>query len=88
MAFRRSCLSAHDAPLTQARVTGRDANSPLETVSCRQDPLVVDQGAPAGMPAVYVQTGLPWPRSRRSILAPHDLGVEWCDATNWTEKTN
>lgn len=67
---------------------GRDPNSPLETVSCRQDPLVVDQGAPAGMPAAYVQTGLPWPSSLRSILTSHNLGVEWCDAANWTEKTN
>lgn len=88
MTFRRRRLSAHDTFEFRVQVMGRDLNSPLETVSCRQDPLVVDQGAPAGMPAVFVQAGLPGPGPRRSILASHNLGVEWRDAANWTENTN
>lgn len=60
-------------------------SSPGKAVSSGQDPLVVDQGASAEMAVVLVQTGLPGPRPRRSILTPYDSGVERRRATNWTE---
>lgn len=54
-------------------------------MSSSQDPLVVDQGASTEMPPVSVQTGLPRPRTCRSIAASYNLGVARCNATNWRE---
>lgn len=54
-------------------------------MSSSQDPLVVDQGASTEMTPAAVQTGLPRPRPRRSILASYNLGVERRSATNWKE---
>lgn len=65
-----------------------DQNSPLETVSGCQDPLVVDQGASTGMTSAIVQAGLPRPGSFGSVFTTYDPGVEWCNAANWTESQN
>lgn len=75
-----SCV--HDK---QAEVKSwRRPNSRLETVGGRQDPLVGDQGASAWVASKLVQTGLPGPGARGSVLTTHNPGVEGCDPANWS----
>lgn len=86
MPIRRWSSCAHHRQAT--RWSGwRRPNSPLETVSRCQDPLVVDQGASAGVASHLVQTRLPGPSSGSSVRAPHNLGVERCDTAIWTQMT-
>ena len=64
-------------------VCSGEADSPVETVSSSQHPLVVDQRAATEMSVrAAVQTGLPRPRARRSVHTANDPGVERSDATN------
>ena len=70
----------------------REAISPWEAMSSRQDPLVVNEGSSTVMGPSLVQTGLPGPRSCWGISTSDDpmspgFSVQWCRAAHYKEMT-